>query len=50
MASRRRPRSPRATWSFRIYVVRFGNDVYRFIFARKRLTPEIDETFRDSRS
>ena len=35
-------------WSFRIYAVRFSNDVYRFIFASKRLTPEIDKTFHDA--
>jgi predicted Zn-dependent protease len=35
-------------WSFRIYAVRFGNDVYRFIFASKRLTPDIDKTFHDA--
>jgi len=35
-------------WSFRIYAVRFSNDVYRFIFASKRLTPDIDKTFHDA--
>jgi predicted Zn-dependent protease len=35
-------------WSFRIYAVRFSTDVYRFIFAAKKLTPEIDRTFHDA--
>jgi predicted Zn-dependent protease len=35
-------------WAFRLFAVRFGSDVYRFIFATKRMTPEIDRAFRDS--
>jgi predicted Zn-dependent protease len=35
-------------WSFRLYVVRFGSDVYRFIFATKRMTAEIDRGFREA--
>jgi predicted Zn-dependent protease len=35
-------------WDFRLYAVRFGSEVYRFIFAAKRRTPEIDHIFRDS--
>jgi predicted Zn-dependent protease len=35
-------------WSFRLYAVRFGSDVYRFIFATKHMTPEIDRGFRES--
>jgi predicted Zn-dependent protease len=35
-------------WSFRLFAVRFGSDVYRFIFASKHMTPEIDRAFRDS--
>jgi predicted Zn-dependent protease len=35
-------------WVFRLYAVRFGSDVYRFIFATKRMTPEIDGGFRES--
>jgi predicted Zn-dependent protease len=35
-------------WSFRLYAVRFGSDVYRFIFASKRTTAEIDRAFRES--
>jgi predicted Zn-dependent protease len=35
-------------WVFRLYAVRFGSDVYRFIFATKRMTPEIDRSFREA--
>lgn len=35
-------------WTFRIYAIRFGSDVYRFIFASKAKTPEIDRAFRYS--
>jgi predicted Zn-dependent protease len=35
-------------WAFRLYVVRFGSEVYRFIFATKNRTPETDRTFRES--
>jgi predicted Zn-dependent protease len=35
-------------WSFRLYAVRFGSDVYRFIYAAKSKTPEVDRTFRES--
>ncbi len=35
-------------WSFRLFVVRFGSDVYRFIFAAKNLTPTADRSFRES--
>ena len=35
-------------WAFRLYVVRFGSDVYRFIFASKKLSPEIDRGFREA--
>jgi predicted Zn-dependent protease len=35
-------------WSFRLYVVRFGSDVYRFIFATKRMSAETDRGFRDA--
>ena len=34
-------------WDFRLYAVRFGSDVYRFIFAAKHSTPETDRTFRE---
>jgi len=35
-------------WTFRLYAVRFGTDVYRFIFASKRMTAETDRAFRES--
>jgi predicted Zn-dependent protease len=35
-------------WSFRLYAVRFNGEVYRFIFAAKTMTPEIEHSFRDS--
>ncbi len=35
-------------WSFRIFAVRFGSEVYRFIFAAKLLSPETDKAFRAS--
>jgi predicted Zn-dependent protease len=36
------------SWSFRLYAVLFGSDVYRFIYASKTRTPEIDRSFRES--
>jgi predicted Zn-dependent protease len=35
-------------WSFRLFVVRFGSEVYRFIFATKQMTPAVDRAFRES--
>jgi predicted Zn-dependent protease len=35
-------------WSFRIYALRYGSDVYRFIYAAKNKTSAIDRTFRES--
>ena len=35
-------------WGFRLFAVRFGSDVYRFIFATKHMTPETDRVFRES--
>ena len=35
-------------WSFRLYAVRFGSDVYRFIFAAKNKTAMVDRSFRES--
>jgi predicted Zn-dependent protease len=35
-------------WDFRLYAIRFGSDVYRFIFAAKHRTPDTDHIFRDS--
>jgi predicted Zn-dependent protease len=35
-------------WTFRLYAVRFGSEVYRFIFAAKTKTAESERAFRDS--
>jgi len=35
-------------WSFRLFALRFGSDVYRFIFAAKTMTAPSDRTFRES--
>jgi predicted Zn-dependent protease len=35
-------------WVFRLYAVRFGSDVYRFIFAAKRMSADIDRSFREA--
>jgi predicted Zn-dependent protease len=35
-------------WTFRLHVVRLGGDVYRFVFATKVRTPEIDRSFREA--
>jgi len=35
-------------WAFRLFAVRFGSDVYRFIFAAKNRTEQIDRAFRES--
>ena len=35
-------------WDFRLYAIRFGSDVYRFIYATKHRTPEADRIFRES--
>ena len=35
-------------WWFRLYVVRYGKEIFRFIFASKTKTPEIDRAFRES--
>jgi predicted Zn-dependent protease len=35
-------------WSFRLFAVRFGSEVYRFIFAAKTRTPQVDRAFRES--
>src|SRR5215469_11078268 len=35
-------------WTFRLYAIRFGSDVYRFIFAGKHKTPDMDRAFRQS--
>jgi predicted Zn-dependent protease len=35
-------------WTFRIYALRFGSDVYRFVFAAKQPSRESDRIFRES--
>jgi predicted Zn-dependent protease len=35
-------------WQFRIYALRFGSDVYRFIFAAKQKTQDSDKGFHDT--
>jgi predicted Zn-dependent protease len=35
-------------WMFRLYAIRFGSDVYRFIFATKTRSAENDRVFRES--
>jgi len=35
-------------WGFRLYAIRFGSEVYRFIFAAKNKSPELDRQFRES--
>jgi predicted Zn-dependent protease len=37
-------------WTFRLYVVRFGGEVYRIIYAAKNRTEAVDKSFRDSLS
>ena len=35
-------------WAFRLFAVRFGTDVYRFVFAAKHKTADSDRAFRES--
>ena len=35
-------------WSFRLFAVRFGSDVYRFIYAARNRTAQVDRSFRES--
>lgn len=35
-------------WTFRVFAVRFGGEVYRFIYAARAMTPQLDRAFRDS--
>ncbi len=35
-------------WVFRLYAVQFGTDVYRFIFASKKMNAEVDRAFREA--
>jgi len=36
------------SWGFRLYVLRYGSDVYRFIFAAKQRSIESDTAFREA--
>ena len=35
-------------WTFRLYAIRFGSEIYRFIFAAKTRTPETERAFREA--
>jgi predicted Zn-dependent protease len=35
-------------WSFRLYAIRFGSDVYRLVFAAREITPQNDQFFRSA--
>lgn len=35
-------------WDFRVYAIRFGDDIYRFIFASKKLSAQSDGVFHRS--
>jgi predicted Zn-dependent protease len=35
-------------WQFRVYALRFGSDVYRFIFAARQRSGETDRNFRET--
>jgi len=35
-------------WKFRLAAIRFGSDVYRFVYAARQLTPDIDAAFLSS--
>jgi predicted Zn-dependent protease len=37
-------------WSFRLYAIRFGNDVYRLAFAARDLSPQLETAFRQAAS
>jgi predicted Zn-dependent protease len=37
-------------WTFRLFVVRFGDSVYRIIYAAKNRTEAVDKSFRNSLS
>lgn len=42
------PISGEASWRFRLYVMKLGGEVYRFVFAAKDLTDEAEQSFRES--
>jgi predicted Zn-dependent protease len=35
-------------WSFRLYAIRFGSEVYRIAFAARELTPQLEASFREA--
>lgn len=35
-------------WSFRLYAIRFGSDVYRLAFAARELSPQLEAAFRQA--
>jgi len=35
-------------WAFRLYAIRFGSEIYRFIFAARTRTPDTDRAFREA--
>jgi predicted Zn-dependent protease len=35
-------------WTFRLYAIRFGSEIYRFIFAAKTRTADTERAFRDA--
>ena len=48
-ASRPPPRPRKGDqWAFRLYAMRFGSDVYRFIFAAKQMTTESERNARET--
>src|SRR4029079_6414967 len=40
--------APGEQWHFRVYALRFGTDVYRFIFAAKQKTTESERNARET--
>lgn len=37
-------------WSFRLFAIRYGGDVYRIAFAARDLTPQLEASFREAAS
>ncbi len=35
-------------WSFRLFAIRFGSEVYRVAFAARELTPQLESSFREA--
>ena len=42
------PATTEASWHFRLFVMKLGGEVYRFVFAAKELTPDADRSFREA--